>query len=104
MRITKGHLLRQVERINRVYGFKLEPYTKLSSGKYEPNPNVFHLSWAYGGVSLHQMCEDGTGIKDVFSCGHVSKRELYNRITAFAEGSLMGVGRTIGTGLGRIYK
>ena len=46
----------------------------------------YHIDGAYGGVSLHQMVNDGGGIRDVFSCGHVPKRELFDRICAFMEG------------------
>jgi hypothetical protein len=45
---------------------------------------AYHLSYAYGGVSLHQYIKPGsTAIHDTFRCGHVPKRDLYNRIQAF---------------------
>lgn len=43
---------------------------------------LYRIDYAYGGVSLEEK-ESGN---DVFHCGHVSKRELYNRINAFIEG------------------
>jgi hypothetical protein len=47
------------------------------------NVGNYHLSHAYGGVSLHQMSNLGGGVRDVFSCGHVPKRNLCDRMFAF---------------------
>ena len=45
---------------------------------------AYNLSYAYGGVSLHKYIKPGsTAVNDVFRCGHVPKRDLYNRIQAF---------------------
>jgi hypothetical protein len=54
-------------------------------------PNVYVISYAYGGASLHRNCDvngDGEshGVSDVFGCGHVPKRELYDRMQAFLRG------------------
>jgi hypothetical protein len=43
----------------------------------------FHLSGANGGVSLHQTMTEGGGVRDVFSCGHVTKRDLYQMMRAY---------------------
>ena len=86
-RITKKDLEFQVDQINRHFNLPLEPYTR-TDGKFSPNAGVFHLSYAYGGVSLHKMSVvvGCTGVDDVFRCGHVPKRELHNRLCAFRAG------------------
>ena len=43
----------------------------------------YHISGAYGGVCLHQIANESGGARDVFSCGHITKRDLYNRMSAY---------------------
>jgi hypothetical protein len=78
---TLKFLQAQVDRINRTAGTPLEPWadSKAQIGNY-------HLDGAYGGYALHQMGNESGGIRDVFRCGHVTKRELSNRISAFLVG------------------
>lgn len=85
-RVTDKDLEAIVKRINLITGSPLEPYTKGDDGKYKANIGCYHLSHAYGGVSLHRMHNDGGGVVDVFRCGHVSKRELQMMMFAFIEG------------------
>ena len=85
-RITKDMLDRIVSRINAMTGNVDEPWTKSDSGQMQSNIGNYHLSGAYGGYSLHQMLTESGGVRDVLSCGHVSKRELYDRMHAFIEG------------------
>jgi hypothetical protein len=89
-RITNVHLNAAVERINRVLGMPLEPYTSTTNAdgtvKYVANPGNFHLDFAYGGVSLHQFVGDAGGESDVLSCGHTTKRELFHLMHAFLRG------------------
>ena len=89
-RITVNMLERRVSFINELLDRSDEPYSKDSDGNYHPNAGNYHLSGAYGGYALHEMSHipGCTGVSDVFSCGHVSKRELYNRINAFIDGIL----------------
>ena len=84
-RITTRDLESMVKIINRMTGHAETPYMSREKG-FKPNPGNYHLSGAYGGWSLDQMCDTGTGTKDVFGCGHVSKRDLYNRMRAFIDG------------------
>jgi len=88
-RITQKDLEQQVQALNTMFDLPQEPYTKNEeTGKYTPNPEVFHLSYAYGGVALHQMSnkQGCTGISSVFNTGHITKRELYNKMTAYLQG------------------
>ena len=87
--ITKAELQATVDRINRITGSSLEPYTKTGEvphQTYKANIGNYHLSGAYGGFALHRMDTDGGGITDVLRVGHVSKRELYNLMHAFIRG------------------
>ena len=86
-RINKQDLECQVASINNHFKLPHKPY-KCKDGKWTPNAGVYHLSWAYGGVALHKMSKTPgcTGVEDVFRCGHVSKKELHNRMHAYIEG------------------
>ena len=84
-RITQKHLQAKVDYLNQLTGSNPEPYTR-TDGKLSANVGNYHLSGAYGGVSLHRMANTSGGIRDVFSCGHVPKRELCGLIDAYARG------------------
>jgi hypothetical protein len=54
-------------------------------------PNIYSISYAYGGASLHRNCTadangESHGVHDVFGSGHMPKRELYERMQAFLRG------------------
>jgi len=85
-RINTKDLEIAVQCLNKLTGNALTPYTKDNNGKYTPNANVYLLDWAYGGVKLSQMCETGTGQKDIFGSGFVSKPTLYKLIHAYLKG------------------
>jgi hypothetical protein len=80
-RITEAHLQAKVNRLNKITGSPVEPYT---DGK--ANIGNYHLSHAYGGVCLHRMYNDGGAVSSPLSTGHVSKRELAGLLDAFIAG------------------
>lgn len=84
-RITEKDLEAVVDRINRVTSSPPASYVKDVDGKLVAQVGNYHLSYAYGGVSLHRMVEGG-GETNVFRCGHVPKRELYVMMQAFLDG------------------
>lgn len=84
-RITRKDLEWAVNRLNRITGNQAEPY-RGEHGKWFANIGNFHISGAYGGVSLHQMMNDAGGVRDIFGQGHVPMRELYNLIHAYLRG------------------
>jgi hypothetical protein len=84
-RITRKDLEGAVNLLNRITGNEAEPY-RGEHGKWFANIGNFHISGAYGGVSLHQMMNEGGGIRDIFQCGHVPMRDLYDLIHAFRKG------------------
>lgn len=81
-RITQKYLDSLCERINSAQKTPAAPYERID-GKLIGQIGNYHLSGAYGGVSLHQIANESGGARDVFSCGHVPKRDLYNRMRAY---------------------
>jgi len=84
-RITDKDLNGLAARINRVTGSPEVPYTS-DGERHRAQIGNYHISHAYGGVCLHRMCSDGGGVTDVFRSGHIPKRELYFRMSAFLDG------------------
>lgn len=85
-RITQQHLQAVCDRINAATGMPAAPWEKDIDGKWRAQIGNYHLSGAYGGVSLHRMVSDGGGVSDVFDCGYVPKRHLADRMHAFLRG------------------
>jgi hypothetical protein len=71
--------------LNRMTGSPAEPYEG-SHGAWKAKPGNFHISGAYGGYALHRMVNEGGGVSDIFSRGHMPARELYELIHAFRRG------------------
>jgi hypothetical protein len=84
-RITRTQLEAAVNRLNRLTNNESEPYRK-EGDKWVANIGNYHISGAYGGVALHRMCNEGGGVRDIFSCGHVTSRQLYDLIHAYIKG------------------
>jgi len=84
-RITEKMLKRKVDLLNELTGNPAESWTKGDNG-FKANIGNYHLSFAYGGVSLNQMMNDGGGVTDIFNAGHMPKRELFYRICAYCDG------------------
>ena len=81
-RITQRYLDSLCERIN--VAQQTPPITyKRIDGTLVGQVGNFHISGAYGGVCLHQITTASGGARDVFSCGHITKRDLYNRMRAY---------------------
>ena len=83
-RITQKDLEAVVTRINRLTN---SPMT-YSAGTVPFCSNIgnYHLDYAYGGVHLCRAVNTVGGIDNVLGCGHVSKRDLYERMHAFIRG------------------
>jgi hypothetical protein len=84
-RITRKQLDAAVEMLNRMTDSPIEPYRK-EGEQWRANVGNFHISGAYGGFSLHRMCNEGGGIRDIFYCGHIPARQLFDLIHAFRRG------------------
>jgi len=85
-RITQRDLEGLCDVVNDAKGFERRPYGERTKKGCNPNPNVYHLNYAYGRVQLVQMSpEKGcTGVSEVF--GYGTKRELYGQMRAFIKG------------------
>ena len=84
-RITNKHLEAVCERLNKVLDRPLAPWSRVD-GQNVANIGNFHISHAYGGVCLHEMCNEHGGVRTPLVYGHVPKRELYNRMHAMLDG------------------
>jgi hypothetical protein len=88
-RITEKDLQNLCDELNKAKGFAMECYSKRPDGSHKPNPGVFHIDNAYGGVRLAQMSmkEGCTGTSDVPGVyGRGTKRELYEKMYAYLAG------------------
>ena len=83
-RITRAFLDAKVATINSMTKSPAEPYRTVD-GKAVANVGNYHISGAYNGYCLHRMTEGG-GASDVFSCGHISARELAGLMSAYMAG------------------
>ena len=92
-RITISNLEAVVARINRVTGSPSTPWRR-EGDRNRANIGNYHLSHAYGGVSLHRMANEGGGVTTPLGSGHVPKRELYEQLHAFARGLEIGKGES----------
>lgn len=86
MRISKHDLDMMVNRLNITAGTPTEPWYRDESGKLKPNAFCYHLSGAYGGYQVQQMCKEGSGVTTPITGGHVTKRECYETLYAFIKG------------------
>ena len=84
-RITQKNLEYLTDRINKVTESPQAPYTK-NNGKFTANIGNYHLDYAYGGVKLVRMVNDGGGIETISTDGFGTKRELYSWMQAFLAG------------------
>lgn len=83
-RITESDLKGLCDCLNRITGSPMVPYAyDAAKGKHCAQIGNYHISYAYGGVSLHRMHNDGGGVSLPLGGGHVPKRELYERMHAF---------------------
>ena len=90
-RITQKDLEYLVKRINEVTGSPIAQYTKKEKATstdpgYRGNIGNYHLSYAYGGVKLERMCNEGGGVNTVSTGGFGTKRELYDWMRAYLDG------------------
>ena len=85
-RITRKHLEGLCKQINEATGSPVDGWATDADGKNCAVPGHYQIGWAYGGFNLHRICNEGGGIENVFSCGHVPARDLYNRMRAYLEG------------------
>ena len=84
-RITEKQLEALVGWINELTGSPATSYTR-TDGKLTANIGNYHLYFAYGGVNLHRMSNEGGGVNTPLGGGTRTKRELFNQLHAFING------------------
>jgi len=89
-RITDRDLDNLALIMNKLTSSPSEYIEELKDGRTKIQVGHFHVSKAYGGVSLHRTMNESGGVTDVFNCGHISKRELYIRMDAYIDGLIEG--------------
>ena len=80
-RITRAMLESKAATINSLLE---KPADCLSGGQW--CIGNFHIDGAYGGYALHQVANDAGGTHDVFWSGHMTARQLFDRMTSFISG------------------
>lgn len=86
-RITDKDLKNLCDTLNTVTGNPLQPYsTKPGESHHTANPGNFHVSYAYGGAQLHQMANEGGGVRSVLSTGYTTKRKLWDAMHCYLAG------------------
>ena len=81
MRITRKVLDRLAKQLN-----VLTEAPKSAWVNGEAQIGHYYIDGAYGGYSLYRVVNKSGGAMDVFDCGHVPARDLYNRIRAYMRG------------------
>jgi len=76
-RISERDLEAVCRRINRMTGNEEAAYN---------TAGAFYIDGDYGGWDLYRYTGDHGSVDDVFRCGHVPARDLYNRMQAFLDG------------------
>lgn len=84
-RITEKQLEALADRINQATDSPMSSYVRTAE-RMTPQVGNFHISYAYGGACLHRMANESGGVHDVLRCGHIPKRELWDRMHAFLNG------------------
>ena len=97
-RITVKDLRPMLDRLNSITQNPQEP---VADGKFQPG--CYTLSEAYGGVALVQIKSTSGAEDDVFRTGHIKKRELYNKLSAFLDGLDLGLSMGEG-GAGKTFR
>jgi hypothetical protein len=82
-RITQKDLEYQVATINEITKSPAQPWNAETK---KANIGNYHLSYAYGGVTLHRMVNEGGGVTTPLGSGYRTKRELYEKMHAFIAG------------------
>jgi hypothetical protein len=85
-RITEKQLEALVSWINELTESPATSYTRNDEGKLSANIGNYHLYFAYGGVNLHRMTNEGGGVNTPLGGGTRTKRELFNQLHAFING------------------
>ena len=83
-RITLSHLEAAVARLNEATNSPATARSHTADDKYVANIGNWHVSGAYGGVTLHRIVNESGGVRSYG--GYGTKRELLSRVHAMLDG------------------
>lgn len=85
-RITQRDIEILVDRINEATDSPMEYCDRSTETPFKSHIGHYHLDYAYGGVRLSRVMNEGGGINVISTGGFGTKRELYNWMQAFLSG------------------
>ncbi len=85
-RISIYHIQAAVNRLNKLTGQPMEPYTLDDKGMLRANIGNYHISEQYGGVQICQMCNQDGGTSTPMSSMYAPKRDCLNMLHAYIAG------------------
>ena len=94
MRTTTRHIELLIKQLNELTHNPTETNYLLTTNQGRKlcwNIGNYFLDSAYGGYDLVQVINEGGGITKPLYGGYVSKRELYNKLTAYINGVRTGI-------------
>jgi hypothetical protein len=80
-RITDKDLDNLCDQINKATKSPMLSYSYTGA-----NPGCYFISHAYGGVQLQRISNTGGGVTTPLGGGYVTKRELYEKLSAYLAG------------------
>ena len=83
-RVTNEMLKNLTERINIAAGESPQAWTQQEDGRHRSTVGTYVLDYAYGGVALARMTNEGGGERNIIGRG--TKRETHYRMHAFLSG------------------
>jgi len=83
--ITQTMLRGKIDLLNELTGNPVNSYV-LVDNKRSAQIGNYYLSMQCGGYALFRIANEAGGINNIFSRGHSTKRELYDRICAYILG------------------
>jgi hypothetical protein len=83
MRNTLAQIRLLIDELNKQLERPLKPYIK-ENGKLTAQLGNFHLYQAYGSYGLHEMVNEGGGVKETIGLG--TKKELYTALHKLIQG------------------
>ena len=77
----------QLDHLNEITNQPLKPYERdIEAGRSIAQIGNYHLSHAYGGVCVHQMANEGGGVRTPLCSYHEPKRDCYEKLVSFISG------------------
>ena len=83
MRTTLTQIRLLIDELNKQLDRPLKPYIK-ENGKLTAQIGNFHLYQAYGAFGLHEMANEGGGVRETIALG--TKKELYTALHKLIQG------------------